>query len=309
MIASIVYATDQGLGRLAKDFYDNGIIDKVFIQHHSRRMNHYEWFPNRTESLPELLDDADALFCFETFFHWQATDYARRRGIKRVLMPMYECSLDADLKAADLILNPSGLDQQYFPSGVQVPVPVSVPYRERKTAEVFVHNAGHGGLGGRNGTKELLEAMQYVKSPIRLIVRSQTEEFTSNDPRVEFRLGTVPFEELYREGDVFIFPEKFNGLSLPLQEAFASGMLVMAPDRFPNTEYLPKEPLIPVEGYTKEYISRSFESAIINPKVIAKTIDQWYQQPIHEFSKLGKQYAQKMTWKKLKPKYTKNLLS
>ena len=41
MTGSIVYATEQGLGYLAKDFYDNGIIDLVCIERHSNRTNHY----------------------------------------------------------------------------------------------------------------------------------------------------------------------------------------------------------------------------------------------------------------------------
>jgi len=42
MTGAIVLATDQGLGYLAKDFYDNGIINKVLIYKHSRRKNHTE---------------------------------------------------------------------------------------------------------------------------------------------------------------------------------------------------------------------------------------------------------------------------
>ena len=40
---------------------------------------------------------------------------------------------------------------------------------------------------------------------------------------------------------MFVFPEKFNGLSLPLQEARAAGMLVLATDRFPMNTWLPRE--------------------------------------------------------------------
>ena len=176
----------------------------------------------------------------------------------------------------------------------------------RKTANVFVFNAGNGGLGGRNGTKELLEAMKYVKSPIKLIVRSQKPIDEYKDPRIEYRIGT--FDDIWSEGDVFVFPEKFNGLSLPLQEAFASGMLVMCGNRFPMNTWLPTEPLIPVSGYKKEKVAVTFDSAIIRPQDIAKCIDCWYDKDISKYSEQGRVFNINNSWKIWKEKYI-NLMS
>ncbi len=184
---------------------------------------------------------------------------------------------------------------------IQIPIPKHIKWKLRETAKVFVHNAGNGGLGGRNGTKELLEAMKWVKSPIKLIVRSQVKIEAYNDPRIEYRIGT--FDDIWSEGDVFVFPEKFNGLSLPLQEAYASGMLVMCGDRFPMNTWLPKEPLIPVSHYKKERIAVEFDSAVIDPQDIAKTIDEWYNKDITEYSLKGKEYNIKNSWKNLNKDY------
>jgi glycosyltransferase involved in cell wall biosynthesis len=166
---------------------------------------------------------------------------------------------------------------------------------------VFVHNAGNGGLGGRNGTRELIEAMKHVISPIKLIIRSQVLIQDVDDPRIEIRVGT--FEDIWSEGDVFIFPEKFNGLSLPLQEAFASGMLVIAGDRFPINDWLPKEPLIPVDSYVKERIAVEFDSARYTPSAIAAQIDRFYDKNISNYSELGRKFANKYSWKNLRAKY------
>ena len=46
-IGSIVYATDQGLGYMAKDFYDHGLIDEVLVHPHTKRDNHFDWYPKR----------------------------------------------------------------------------------------------------------------------------------------------------------------------------------------------------------------------------------------------------------------------
>jgi hypothetical protein len=122
-----------------------------------------------------------------------------------------------------------------------------------------------------------------------------------DDPRVEYRIGTQ--DNIWEEGDVFVFPEKFNGLSLPLQEAFASGMAVIAGDRFPINTWLPKDLLIPVKEYKRESIAVPFDSAVIHPKDIAEMIDKVYNTDITEYSLLGKQFNEQNQWKILKEKY------
>lgn len=301
MIGAIVLATEQGLGYMAKAFYDNGVFDLVYIHKHSTRTNHYDWFPNRVDSIAELIDKCDTIVAIETFFDWKTIVEARNKGKKTVLIPMYECTPSPLPYSPDIILCPSALDMRYFQQGREVVVPVDNSWKLREKARVFVHNAGNGGLGGRNGTKELLEAMKYVKSPIKLIVRSQVPIKVYNDPRIEYRVGS--FDDIWSEGDVFVFPEKFNGLSLPLQEAFASGMAVMTTKRFPNTEWLPNDILIPVSGYKKERLAVTFDCAIVSPQVIAEQIDKWYNKDITSLSLAGQEFNKKNNWKIWKEKY------
>jgi hypothetical protein len=301
-VGAVVLATEQGLGYLAKDFFDNGIVDYVHIVKHSTRVNHYEWYPHNL-SEEELLNKSDILLFFETPFNWKLIPRARELGKKTILMPMYECTHYPFPYEPDDVWCPSLLDLDYFKdkNSKLVQIPVNVEWNLRETAKVFVHNAGNGGLGGRNGTKELLQAMDYVKSPIKLIVRSQVPIEQKKDDRIEYRIGT--FSDIWSEGDVFIFPEKFNGLSLPLQEAFASGMLIMAGDRYPINTWLPKEPLIPVEKYTTEKIFQEFKVAQYNPQEIAKCIDAWYNKDITNYSLLGKKFNNENKWQTLKEKY------
>lgn len=309
MIVSIVYATEQGLGRLAREFFEHGVVKRVMVKHHQHRRNHYDWYPDRVNTASDLFYGATVLLCFETPFYPELVTEAKRRGIRTFLMPMYECTTDGVAGTFDRIINPSLLDQETFPWGTYIPVPVERPFKLRKTAKVFVHNAGHGGLGGRNGTAELLEAMQYVESPIKLIIRSQSDSFTSNDPRVQIINKEIPYDDLWTKGDVFVFPEKFNGLSLPIQEAFASGMVVMATDRHPNNTYLPKESLIPVQNYTTDRLAREIKVATIDPRDIARSIDQIYGRDISHLSRLGQKYGEIHSWRKLKKRYLTELVS
>ncbi len=313
-VGSFVYATDQGLGILAKDFYDEGVITDVIVVRHGKRKEHDEWYPDspRIENvkadaqLYNFVRSVDVMLFFETPFNWNLIEYCRGAGTKTALMVMYECMPKEVPYQPDLILCPSLLDLQYYPEGefIPVPVPRSIKWRQRTRAEVFVHNAGHGGLKGRNGTKELCEALQHVKSDARFIIRSQMNEAKIIHPRIRYE-GYVSYNSLFQEGDVFVFPEKFNGLSLPLQEARAAGMLVMGTDRFPMNTWLPREPLVPVESYRKNRVGgcNEFDEAVVDPRAIAAKIDEWYGRDIANYSLSGKAWAEDNSWDVLRPKY------
>lgn len=304
MKGAVVFAVESGLGRQAKQFYDHGIFDIALIQKHSSYIEHPEWYPNRVSSYDELLEKVTEVWFFETPFDWTYITRARAKGVKTILVAMYECTRNPLPYYPDVILGGSVLETEFFNAKhINVPVPDEIMWKQRKHARVFLHNAGHGGLGGRNGTKELLEAMQYVKSPIKLFIRSQNPIKKIDDPRIDYFFGDMPYDQLFKIGDVFIYPDKFGGSCLPLQEAFASGLMVMASNRHPSNTWLPNEPLIPIKGYKKERISSEFDSAIVDPKDIAKTIDEWYDKDISKFSKLGKEWGTLNSWETLKKEY------
>lgn len=301
---AVIYATEQGLGRQAKSFFDNGLFTEVLIQKHSSYVNHYEWYPNAVSSYDELLSRCDEVWFLETPFDWSYITKARDKGVRTVLFLMYECSRLPYLP--DVLVGGSIMEKIHFGERVNVvnvPAPKEIKWKLREKAQVFVHNAGHGGLGGRNGTKELIEAMKYVKSPIKLIIRSQIP-VKCDDPRVEVRIGDFPYETMFDEGDVFVYPDKFGGSCLPVQEAHSAGMLCMVSKRLPHTEWLPNEPMIPIKGYKKERIAeKEFDSAIIDPRDIATCIDSWYNADITEYSLAGKKWSEENSWEKLKPIY------
>lgn len=326
-VGTICYATDSGLGILAKSFYDAGVVDTAVVVAHGTHPDHLEWYPGsyvcrnvrELHTYVDWLADLDVLLCFETPFNWQLVRVCRELGVKTVLMPMHECFHEREgMKLEnkfDLYLCPSLLEvqQRFNDTPVQkkyLPIPVQVPWRLRTKVEVFVHNAGHGGLKGRNGTRELIESVQHLKSDAEIVIRSQDPNFaTGQSPwkGITFSCGTMPYDQLWTEGDVFVFPERFNGLSLPLQEARASGMLVMTTDRFPNNTYLPTDPLIPVKEYKRNRIGppyREFDEAVVDPRSIAAKIDEWFNVDITDFSLGGREWAQQMSWSMLAPQYT-----
>lgn len=324
---TLCYATDSGLGILAKAFVDNGVVTDALVVRHGHHTTHDGWYPESSQ-LTDLRNNrqremakafclsVDVMLFFETPFLWELIPFCRDNGIRTVLMPMHECMPQELPYQPDRFICPSLLDLRCFPDrSVFIPVPVDVPWRLRTKAEVFVHNAGHGGLRGRNGTVELLEALPLLRSPAKIIIRSQSDlkrknVFNRGPGLVELQHGTKPYSELWNEADVFVFSEKFNGLSLPLQEARAAGMLVMATDRFPMNEWLPREPLIPVSETHVSRVGpayREFDEAVIDPVDIADKIDSWYGRDISDYSQTGKAWAESMSWANLKARYLEAL--
>ncbi len=330
-IGTICYATEQGLGRLARSFQEGGVLADNYVVLHPHHPTHREWWPGSGSTPIRPFDykgalafckDLDAALFFETPFDWRLIEGCRKLGVPTAIMPMHECMPAVWPALPDLIVCPSALDQREFRGMetrdmpvIQMTVPVEDRWvawgRTREKAETFVHNAGHGGLRGRNGTGELLDAWRLVQAPAKLLLRSQKKlEWDVVDPRIFPQVGTLPEEELYREGDVFIFPEKFNGLSLPLQEAFASGMLVMASARFPMTEWLPNGPLVPIAGTMSARVGppyHPFEEAIVRPEAIAATVEAWHGRPIQALSEQGREWGRKNCWEALRPKWLRLL--
>jgi|TARA_B100000085_G_C18525059_1_gene505431 hypothetical protein len=326
---SIVFATKSGLGILAKNLYESKIIDKVFIAGHPKFESHPEWYDRKDVVLSEkeLIDSVDTLFILEAPlpdpFDWSIVELAQSMGKRVVLMPMYESTPRSHLVFMDKIICPSLLDLEYYEDYdscfIPVPSPTDVEWKLRERANVFVHNVGHGGIYSRNGTAEIIKALPLIKSQdIKIIIRVQPDANPDiaqlldsiSDHRVSIEKRHVPFKELWSTGDVFLFPEKFNGLSLPLQEAHAAGMLVMAGDRSPVNTWLPKEPLIPVSGYFNTelpWIGIKVRNAIMSPEDIAKTIDQWAGKDISEYSKIGQSWASQNTGDLLREKYLEQL--
>lgn len=333
-IGSVSYATEQGLSYLMKSFFDAGVITDPLIFRYpgGRRTTHLEWYPpgtpvvskrpflsgSQTHTVREWLDRIDVLLCFETPLDWSIIPACRERSVKTVLTVMYEWHPERPPYVFDRIISPSLLDQQCFPGSEFVPVPVDPStWKQRTHARRFLHNAGHVGCRNHKGTDTLLQALCNVRTRLDITIRCQDaalldnlRKLSANPPsdncHVTYETGSIPYERLFSEHDVYVAPERFNGLSLPLQEARAAGMLVMTTDRFPANAWLPQEPLIPVQGYQKartQATNLEFDEAIVDPVEVARVIDLWNGHDISEYSLSGKEWAEANSWDVLKPRW------
>lgn len=115
----------------------------------------------------------------------------------------------------------------------------------------FFHNAGWFGQNLRKNTPAAIRAFARVADEVpsaTLLVHAQqtdlswlpddVREIVEEHPRIERRWGTLPAPGLYHMGRVLLFPTKLEGLGLPLFEALACGMPVIATDAPPMNEYI-----------------------------------------------------------------------
>ncbi len=333
-VGTISYATSRGLGHLARDFYRHGVITDVMVVEHPGVPTNRDWYPGAPMTplrrpdvarMAEFCRGKDAMLFFETPFVWSILNHCRGIGVRTYLVTMYECTPVARTHPHKYLC-PSPLDVDYFRewNHAQVRLPVEYPWRLRTRAEHFVHNGGYLGVrarGGvqREGTTTLIEAMRYVKSPLKLTIRVQENvgprwiDMCKADPRVEYLPEAVPYDRLYAEGDVCVGAQRWNGCSLPLQEAYAAGMMVMNTDRYPMNTWLPQEPLVVPHSYIPgsriggSYLP--FDEADVRPQDLAEEMDYWYGKPIEEFSLRGKAWSEENGWEKLKPLWLEVLSS
>jgi hypothetical protein len=329
IVGSIGRANVTGLSTLLRSYYDNGVIQKVIIEMHPEDLNHVEWFreedrlevgPNLKQefryafqdkdrqNVVEFIKSIDVLLMFEIPFYWEIIDIAKNLKKKTVLVPMYECTpIPINV---DQFLCINELDYHIYKLAYpnkrvefsRNPANSNIEWKQRTHARKFVHNAGYHFDSNRNGTKSIIDALKYIKSPIELTIRSTKKlNIKIDDKRVKIIEESQDFRKIWSEGDVFLFPEKHNALCLPLEEAFCSGMLVMAGDRFPNNVIFPKDPLIPVKEYRQNVLTSIVANeAYYDPKDIAETIDRWYDRDITEFSNIGKIWKESNDWSKVK---------
>ena len=321
-IGLIARSDNSGLGTLSWEFARHIKPHKILLVENEV----YRTFPERfkdfntksvdrqmTQELKEWLTDGiDILLTLETFYDWSIIHTCREKKVKSVLYTMYEMTRDPVPMHPDWYLCPSKLDYEVFKDRDHVkylPVPVAtdrIIWKQRTHANHFIHSASHGGIKFRKGTPMLLEAMKSVKSDIRLTIYSW-QPFTTIDPRVEVKVVNFKnYWQIWREGDVLVYPQDYNGIALPVVEALASGLGVMTTDIFPFNEYVPNGMLFGHDGLYRTRAGVGLiptDAARMNPKYIAEKIDEWAGKDISELSLYGKEWAEQNSWSALLPKY------
>jgi len=277
-----------------------------------------ENFPT-LEQIDLFLKDIDVVMAFETPYNWNVFSMAKDRGIKTVLIPMYEWTEEKPPIEPDLYLCPSLMEKdiyKFYPTKseyIQNPIDRKIfKFKQRKKANTFVFNNGHGGVGGRNGIVAISQAIPLVKSDIKFLIHSQVPIPEITDPRATIKLGDAKKRQELFEGDVLLLPRMFGGLSLPTWEALSCGMPVLSTNLYPFNALLPKEwffnPSMSKKIRTAS-ANREIDCAYIDPQVLANKIDEWAGRDITEDSKKANEIAEQFSWETNKEKIIQCLKS
>lgn len=212
-------------------FIDGVFIDREFIS----------WW----------LGSIDVLYAAETFYDKWIIHECRRKGVATVLHtnPELHHVDEAELVTVTWLPTPWRRDEVEVASGPTqlVPYPVALDrfaYLDTPTmrdlrrigAPKVLHVAGHAAYQDRNGTRLLAAATPMISPPISVWVSSQDEHVAlgAGATRVP---AALDYWRLYELADILVMPRRFGGLCLPIQEAMAAGMAVVALDTEPHDWY------------------------------------------------------------------------
>lgn len=275
-IGIIARADLTGLGIQSRNWVRLLNPDKVIaIDSSSFNKNgqHFEWYDGydgvlingfiKPHEIDAVLDNIDVLLTFEIPYSYEVIKRARARGVKTIIQNNWEFTdylQNPSLPLPDLLVNHSywHLDDQKklwpeiteycaTPLFIEDYDSICLENMEKKGKRRFLHIAGRKTYEDRNGTEDILAAIKLIPQDVdfELVIKTQTTEVTSDDPRVTIDRNPPDDEkELYRGFDAMIMPRRYGGACLPMNEALAAGLPVIMTDIDPNDKVLPKEWLV-----------------------------------------------------------------
>lgn len=341
-VGIISYQSCRGLGNMAHDLRKQlGITRQLVVPDAgwpsiAEWANGEEFYAHGIEIQRDELvawqqtDNVDTVVAIETGFGDNTFKWCKELGMTTILIVMWEHFnpyLPA-YKNVDLYLCPSFRCYQEVPfdNKIFLPWPVDTDefsFSERTgPAKVFVHNAGSGGMNGRKGTLETI--VGFIKSEVyaTLLLRSQVPitdivpEFdgllAQAGSRIKVDYGAKPTRaELYTDGDVLIYPSKYDGHSLVAIEGMAAGMPVITTDADPMNEYWRSGYPLLVKIQERKFagtVNPHCLQMIVDTDDLAEKIWACATTSMDGFSKLNRAIAEKdHSWNVLRDRWKRNL--
>jgi hypothetical protein len=326
----IARADSRGLGIQTRAFHDNMhpvktlVVDCPSMKPLAIRR---DWFPYATwvRGLPGIRDferwfrGLDAVYSAETFYSQQVYGLANRLGVKTVQHLNYEF---LDVRDRPTIwAAPSKWHWNQIPNPkVHLPVPVETHRftpQPAPHATNFLHIIGRPAVHDRAGTLDLLLALQSVHSDIAVTITCQEPGYVKTliaanniklHDNIDLRVsdGDVPnYWDLYTNQHVMIAPRRYGGLSLPMQEACAAGIPVIAPAISPQTDWLPTDWLINARKTSQFMVKTLIDIHATDHLALAAKISQFANNPTYyrEAAEQAITIGKSLSWSELKPLY------
>lgn len=333
MLGLIARADARGLGVQTRAFHDQmGPAKTLVVDCHSAMplRKHHDWYPGAQWTFPDtlpterdfvqFLDGLTAVYTAETGYNPLLWDMCEQRGIRTVLAANWEFLNPRDRPT--VWAAPSLWQFDQWPAGaIHLPVPIETerfPQQEpAATAARFLHVVGRPAVHDRNGTTDLLQALQYVTTSITVTITCQQSGHVGGlinthgyaiPPNITLDIrstDTDNYWDNYLGQDALILPRRFGGLCLPANEALGAGLPVIMPNISPNNLWLPEEWLVRAE-YAGDFRAHQHITYYrTDPVALARKIDQlatdtdFYQAAVTKSHRLRNH----LSWNTLRPKY------
>lgn len=295
------------------------------------------------EAIDWLLDGCDVLYTAETPYDYRLFERARERGVGTVLHGMWEflayrprqpvrpprqrasrtrSNVDlwppGRLPRPDLFCAPSPWHLREWPTPTELlPVPFAgdrLRQRSARRIRRIVHPAGSPAAGDRNGTQAVLRAAQLMHSQVELVVRSMAElqpPQLRNGVRLAIAQPTPDYWRVLEEADAVVLPRRYGGLCLPLQEASALGLPIVALHREIVAGYPHAAVVRTIVNRPMRLPCGKVERYDVDPRQLAKALDQLVaDEAMAERLAAGSRgWAEKHSWEALQPRYEALLAS
>lgn len=262
------------------------------------------------------LEGLEVVYSAETFYDWRIMEWAREAGAATVLHVMPEfwrCGQDG-VPMPDAVWVPTGWRRQLLPADSRlVPIPVALdrfaPHEPAEGPLRVLHDAGHRAAKDRNGTELVLRAAPLITRPAELTITTQDPRLPSINLRRSSPLtlrrelgGNGDYWTRYAHQDVLLMPRRYGGLSLPVQEALAAGLVPLLPDVEPNREW-PAQ-LMPA-GFSGQIATQggALRMATVKPRDLAVAVDGLARDRglLEELRAQGRAWSLEHSWEALGP--------
>lgn len=267
--------------------------------------------PNFREACLAMLSDIDVLLTLETPYDYSLYTWARELNVPSVLVCMpeyYAYRLHPDLPRPDVVVNPTTYMQDSTHADHVLPWPVdtsAIPYVPRKSADVFLHVVGQHCAWDRNGTRLVLDAFRLLPG-LKLVARSQVPYQLLRKgrslPNVTVMEGeTRTVADLFSVGDVLVYPRRYAGNSLLINEAQANGLPLICLARNPEKDWTILPALCPT---TRDSTTRrGFHVYDASPRTLAHIIERLAESPdlVEALSLFSRKRALSISWNVMLP--------
>lgn len=322
---------DRGIGIQTREMYLNLNPDFTLMVHMERTKGS-TWTPGGDFAAVTPLGDhklpmadverilrgaeIDALVTVETFYDPEVVNVCRALGI-RTFNQMNPEFYRAHWPQPDRWWWPTSWRTNRLPQGTVMPVPVSWTVEAPEETDGLLHVIGKPAIYDRAGTYILFEALELARErhAVRIHAQLGGDKWRPHVSRTRGKHTVRVAEENHRDrrkpyqgAAAVIMPRRYGGLSLPVLEAFGSGLAVIMPDAPPNNGW----PISSVEwSWGQEVILPCGPVRMVdtNAKSLAAQLDEFARRPdkLMEARQRGLAWAKENTWERLKHLYIEDL--